>query len=115
MFYLHEYLYIKKGQFEGLKSGGQFCNQFFSKYTRKPLKTPSACFYSFPLKIKQDSFVASDKSSLNSIFDKPSTFSVFSKSVLEKISIVSSSGMLVERESTSRLPIKNSESCSTIS
>ena len=31
------------------------------------------------------------------------------------MSIVSSSGMLVKRESTSRLPIKNSESCSTIS
>ena len=31
------------------------------------------------------------------------------------MSIVSSSGILVKRESTSRLPIKNSESCSTIS
>ena len=31
------------------------------------------------------------------------------------MSIVSSSEMLIKRESTSRLPIKNSESCSTIS
>ena len=31
------------------------------------------------------------------------------------MSIVSSSGVLVKRESTSRLPIKNSKSCSTVS
>ena len=31
------------------------------------------------------------------------------------MSIVSSRGVLVKRESTSRLPIKNSKSCSTVS
>ena len=87
------------------------CNKFFSKCTRKalanvgpkgePIATPSSCLKSFQLKIKSDSFVARDKSSLNSIFDKP-TFSVFSKSALVQMSTVSSSGMFVKRESTSR-------------
>ena len=65
--------------------------------------------------ISQDSFAARYKSFFNSFFDQPSIFPIFSKSVLVQMSIVSSSGMLVKRESTSRLPIKNSESCSTIS
>ena len=39
---------------------------------------------------------------------------MFSKGALVQMSIVSSSGLLVKRESTSRLPIKNSEPCSTI-
>ena len=44
--------------------------------------------------MKQDSFVARCKRSLNSIFDKVSIYSVFSRNVLAYISIVSSSGML---------------------
>ena len=65
---------------------------------------------SCPLKTKQDSFVARVTSSLNFKFNKPSTHSVLSESVLAQMSIVSSSGMLV-KEAT----IKNLESCSTIS
>ena len=38
-----------------------------------------------------------------------------SKSILAQISIVFSSEMLLKRKSISRLPLKNSESCSTIS
>ena len=81
----------------------------------EPLATPSTWLKSSPLKIKQDSFVASDKSSLNSIFIKPTILSVISKTVLAQMSIVYSSKMLVKRESTSRFPRKSSESCSTIS
>ena len=62
-----------------------------------------------------DSFVARDKSSLNSIFDKPSTLSVFSKGVSVQMSMVSLSGILVKGESTCRLHIKFSATCSTIS
>ena len=53
----------------------------------------------------------------DSIFDEPSTLSVLSKSVLAHMSLVSSSGMLAKRKSTSisRFPIKCSETCSTIS
>ena len=47
------------------------------------------------------SIVTRYKISSNSVSDKPSTFSLFSKSV--------------KRESTFRLPIRNSKSCSTIS
>ena len=62
-----------------------------------------------------DSFVARDKSSLNSIFDKPSTLSVFSKGVSVQMSMVSLSGILVKGESTCRLHIKFSATSSTIS
>ena len=59
--------------------------------------------------------IVREKRSLISIFDKPSTLSVFSKSVLVQMSIVSSSGSYVKRESTCRLPTKYSGSCSKIS
>ena len=51
------------------------------------------------------------------IFDfvKPSTVSVFAKSWLTQISIVSSKGMLVKSDFTSKLPIDNAGSCSHIS
>ena len=64
---------------EGLEQDGQFCNQFYLQQTRKSLanvgpkgeltRTPSTFLQSFPLKIRYDSFVARDKSSLKSIFD----------------------------------------------
>ena len=66
------------------------------------------------IKIKLDSFAARDKSSLNSIFDKP-TLSIFLKIVLAQMSIVSPRGILEKSQSTSRLTIGNSESSSTIS
>ena len=61
------------------------------------------------------SFVVRGTSFLNSVFDKPVTLSVFSKSLLLQMSKVSSSGMLVKKESTSRLPMKSAGCCSTIS
>ena len=65
--------------------------------------------------MKQNSFVARDKSSLNYIFDKTSALFVFLKGVLVQKSIVSSKETLVKRGSTSRIPIKDSESYSIIS
>ena len=48
------------------------------------------------LKMKQDSFAAKNESTLNFIFGKPSALSLFSKSVLVEMLIISPSGMLVK-------------------
>ena len=65
--------------------------------------------------MKCESKVARDKSSLNSVLLKPSMDSDSLKSLLVQISMVSSKVMFVNRESTSKLPIKRSCCLSTIS
>ena len=54
----------------------------------EPITNQSTYLWSLPLKIRQDSFVAGDKHSLNSIYDKPSILAVFCKSLLVQMSIV---------------------------
>ena len=61
-------------------------------------------FINVPSKIKCQSLVARDKISLNS--DLPSTVSDSLKSSFVQILVVSSKGMLVNKESTSKLPKK---------
>ena len=58
--------------------------------------------------VQANSLVARDKSSLNSVLLKPWTVSDSLKNSLVQISMASSEGMLVNREYTSKLPIKRS-------
>ena len=113
-------------QYGGITSDGQFCNNHFQSIQKKKEKIdsvwpkgeaiadPLTYLKNFPLQRTQDSFVGRGKNSLNPIFDKPSTFSVFSKRILVQIIIVLSSWMFIKREPKSRLPIKNLEICSSI-
>ena len=66
-------------------------------------------FINVPSKIKCESLVARDKISLNSDLLKPSTVSDSLKSSFVQILVVSSKDMLVNKESTSKLPKKKSD------
>ena len=58
--------------------------------------------------------MATDKSSLNSVFDKPSPLSVFQQVFVTNVNILFKySGS--KKKSTSRLSIKDPEPCSTVS
>ena len=103
----------------------QLSNQFFSWWAKNawarddpngdPIATPSICLYTILLPIKNDSLVAKDKF-FKFTFFKPWTMSLFLKRLLgSNFNILASRGVLVKRESTSKLPMKLLESCSTIS
>ena len=70
----------------------------------EPIATPSVCLYKISLKMKYDSLVPKDKNSLN-----PDLFKLCANVM------VSSGGMLVKSESTSKLPqkVRKPESHST--
>ena len=77
------------------------------------MATSSICLYKISLKMKYDYLVAKDNNFLNSDLFKPSTLSFRSYIDFLQILLVSSSGMLVKSESTSKNPYKSY--CSTIS
>ena len=70
------------------------------------MATSSICLKSVLAKLKCESLVARYKSSLNSDLFHLSTVSDSLKSLFVLISMVQSKGMLVNRESTSKKPIK---------
>ena len=70
--------------------------------------TPSVCLQSFPLKMKCESRVARDKSSLNSDLVKLFTVSHPLKSSFVQISVISFKVMLVNSKSTPTLALKKS-------
>ena len=109
-------VYIPRGNYLTNPVHGQPENALASKGPNEdPIAIPSICMYNMFLNIKYGSLVAKDRRSLNSLFFEPWTMELFLKRLLVQISMVSLNGVLLKRESLSKIPVKLLESCSAIS